>query len=362
MLFRSFPDLSHIFPALRVLSVRVEDESGLPANATSQLDQVLERSTTQFPMLQTLSLPSFYDCIPMLPIGSPPFNHLHTLILDGSLEQEAPDIVLITALLHYTPQLETLWFKHFSDEQFVAVEDPFPQTIKGRADIRVPAHLPRLTYLAISVAGSATDLIECIRAPDLRYLHIDGSRGPGYWDTERHPYEWADYDANSALFALSHLAEHSPNVCHVSMTSIYLTKVGWKWLLFGETVPPFPQLESLSLHGQEPMSGTIVSGFDDALLHRYALEPRLQLRRLALFRCHLTLDGSSIVEAFRGEITRAPHVSYELECDKASLHFSTENLVMLADLGVKLTQHEEVEEDEWWNHKHQIDATDSHAY
>ncbi|KAF8632780.1 hypothetical protein AX15_001682 [Amanita polypyramis BW_CC] len=360
-----YPDSSQIFSALQVLSIRVEDDEGSrgpSGDALPGLDRVLEGATELFPKLQTLSLPSFYDCIPMLLISNPPFNHLHTLILDGSLESDAPDIGLVTALLHYTPQLETFWFKHSSEEQFSSVNDPFQYIIKGRADVRVPAHLPRLTNLAISVAGSATDIIECIRAPALRYLHIDGSRNPKYDDPG---WDFTDYRSSCARWALKLLAEHSPDVLHLAVTSVYLTNAGWEWLLFGEQsspVLPFPQLQSLSLHGHEPLFREVEFGFDDALLRRYAREPRLQLRKLAFFRCNLALDGSLIVEAFRKVVKVAPYESYELEFDGVSPQFSEEDLTALADLGVKLIRHQEVNEYDWWDRGNQIDASDSHAY
>ncbi|KAF8621762.1 hypothetical protein AX15_007501 [Amanita polypyramis BW_CC] len=359
-----YPDSSQILSALQTLSIYAEEDNSLhwpPCDPLPGLDLVLEDATNQFPKLQTLSLPSFYDCIPLPLLGNPSFDHLHTLILDGYLENDVPDIGLVTELLHYTPHLETFWFKHSSENQPMSVNDPFQHMVKDRTDVRVPAHLPRLTNLAISVAGCATDIIECIRAPALRCLHFDGSRNLEYSDPGE---DFTEYKSSRARWALKYLAECCPDVRYLAVTSIYLTNAGWEWLLFGEQSGPvpFPQLESLSLHGHKPSFKEIEFGFNDDLLRRYAHGPRLQLRRLAFFGCNLALDGTLIVEAFRKVIDVAPHESYELEFDCASPQFSAEDLATLTDLGIKLVRHQEVKVDKWWKRGHQIDASDSHAY
>ena len=52
------------------------------------------------------------DTVPMLPLSAS-FSNLNGLILNGSLENDIPSAGLLAALLHCTPQLESLWVKHF---------------------------------------------------------------------------------------------------------------------------------------------------------------------------------------------------------------------------------------------------------
>ncbi|KAF8622528.1 hypothetical protein AX15_006965 [Amanita polypyramis BW_CC] len=363
-----FPFPTAVFPALEVLSVRMEDEFSEYSNIWPYVDQVLEDAANQYrcPMLHTLSLPSFYGCVPLLRDASRPFDRLRVLILDGSLEQDVFEPKMAAIVLQYTPQLETLWFKHHTIEhvQPGGASELFLNGIE-EVTFRTPVHLPCLAHLAISMPGSAADLIEYIRAPALCYLHIDGSRGPGYNQTERLEYKWANDDTNSTQRALRCLSRYSPNVRHLAVTSVYLTRAGWEWLLLRSGDDgPFPLLESLSLHGHEVSSGGVACGFDNALLRRYAAcEPRLGLRRLVLFRCNLAFDGSLIVEVFRKAVAVDGRESYELEFDSVSVRFLVEELVALERLGVKLIKRQGgVKEDEWWSRGHQIDAFDWHAY
>ncbi|KAF8626968.1 hypothetical protein AX15_004608 [Amanita polypyramis BW_CC] len=64
------------------------------------------------PNLRKLHINSFHDVLPMLPSSSS-FSQLTTLILDGSLERYSSYPSLMAALLHCTPQLESLWMKHY---------------------------------------------------------------------------------------------------------------------------------------------------------------------------------------------------------------------------------------------------------
>ncbi|KAF8626569.1 hypothetical protein AX15_004801 [Amanita polypyramis BW_CC] len=361
-----FPDPSQNFPALRVLSVRV-DGPAEEYEPLSSLEQFLWDAAKQFPMLQTLALPIHWECIPVLPITSPIFMYLHTLILDGAVGNDEPDLGLIIALLHYTPQLETLWVKHASVDQFGYPTNPIEE-LKGRKNIPLPAHLPNLTSLAISVPGGATDLLWYIEIPALHCVHLDETRDFEYLGLDSIDYEpgaffdFGDCSMDYTKWVVRHLAEHCRNLCYLALTSIYPDKTGWKWLLCGEPFEhglPFPQLRSLSLNGYKPLRrGTL----DREILRSYARKPRLGLRRLAFFRCNIDLDGSSIVEGFRKTVNNAPHESHELEFDETSVQFSEEDLATLMDLGVKVIQHRGAEEDKWWNDRHKIDGFDSHAY
>ncbi|KIL66878.1 hypothetical protein M378DRAFT_160406 [Amanita muscaria Koide BX008] len=364
-----FPDLSHgkIFPELQALSVRVtvdvDAHSPGPYRAIwPKVDRVLESATSNFPGLRTLSISSFFDCIPVLPDLSS-FSHLHTLILDGSGEEDLTDIILIVALLHSTPQLETLWIKHFFREHFVAVTNPnVPGTIKGRKNPRLHVVLPHLTSLAVTVPGCALELLRCIEAPALRNLHLDGSRAPDFWDF---PSGWTNSDTSSVRNALERFAQRAPNLRHLAVTAVLLTHPGWEWLLFGNEgrEPPFLQLETIALHQLHDKSLMgIECGFDDALLMRYAKERPIALRRLVIHQCNIPLTASSVIEAFRGAMRGGRRVPCELEYDPRSINITEEEVDILARMDVRLICRQEEAGGKWWTGGHERDASDSHAY
>ncbi|KIL65674.1 hypothetical protein M378DRAFT_456261 [Amanita muscaria Koide BX008] len=342
-----------VFPTLESLSIRVEDDPGKYTSEWPHLNVVLERAIGWFPMLRTLAINTFNDCIPVYPERSS-FAHLHTLILDGTLEQGEGYIGSMVAVLYSTSRLETLWLKHFAREQNLNVDNLH---VKGR-EIHIPVPLPCLTSLSIAVPGCGADITECIDAPALHELHIDGSRGPMYGETECDDILWSDWEARSVLDSLKHLANGSQHLRRLAITSTYLTAGGWQWLLFGEGKgPPFPQLECLALHGLDESSGEISCGFSDALLLHYSQEPSICLSKLTLLRCRFPLSGMALVRAIKAK-------PFELEFDRCCPQLSTDEYNTLVDLQVKLCRRQEweVKEDEWWTRGHQIDASDSHVY
>ena len=106
---------SEAMPALEVLSVLSEQglEDLCEAAIWPQLSLILVNASMMFPNLRKLHMNSYHDVVPRL-LSSPSFSHLTKLILDGSLEQHSSRPELIVALLHCTPQLESLWMKHDS--------------------------------------------------------------------------------------------------------------------------------------------------------------------------------------------------------------------------------------------------------
>ena len=117
-----FPNLKP-FPMLQVLSILSECESTGDPSADAvwpQLDLVLADATTMFPSLRELHINSFYDAVPILPISAS-FSNLSSLILNGSFKNDIPSAGLLAALLHSTPQLESLWVKHYLWQDFETV-------------------------------------------------------------------------------------------------------------------------------------------------------------------------------------------------------------------------------------------------
>ena len=101
-------------PALEVFSVLSKPGTGDFAEYTlwPELRSVLENASMMFPNLRKLHLNTFHDAVPVLP-SSASFSHLTKLILDGSLEWSSSCPSRIAGLLHCTPQLESLWMKHY---------------------------------------------------------------------------------------------------------------------------------------------------------------------------------------------------------------------------------------------------------
>ena len=358
-----FPISSELYLGLQTLSIRVDEDIENYHSARPRLDSFLERTLDRFPKLQTLAIPSFFQCIPVFP-ETTSLSNLSTIVIDGTVEREDASIALIVALLHSTPQLETLWLKTLSREQPVLVTGPtIPQSIKNTNPVKNPVILPRLTRLAVSAPGVGSDLLYCIEAPRLHDLHLDGSRGHPYKEFVGRDFIWSPFDDNAVYRGLKKLALRSPGVRRLALTSTYLTHESWKWLLFGDRGgPPFSQLESLALHGMNPYSGEIKCGFDDDLLLQYSRQPRETLRRFVLLRCRLLLSESALVKVFESAISGVPNKAYELEID-TSFGTTGHYFDVLAEMGVKVIRHQEdVPENEWWFHGHQVDALDSHAY
>ena len=350
----------NVVQALKVLSILSQTESDYLLNPKwPRLDMVLADATNTFPNLQKLHMNSFYDSVPMLPFAAS-FSHLSTLVLNGSCEDEIAYPALIAAFLNCTPQLESLWMKHRFWRNYHDVTPPTASgVVKGRpgSEISLDIRLPRLRHLAVSVPGTACDLIACITAPMVEDLHLDGSREPQYEQGERIDDDWDVEDITTVRNALRLFASRCRSVRRFAVTRAYLSRDVWDWIMFGEDEkgPPFPMLECIALHG---IVDAEWSGFDDGLLERFAREPSLPLKRLALLYCDFPLHASMVVEAFRA--TGAE----EFECDEYVPLWEADEWEQLEELGVSLTYWEGSEEveDEWWSCGLSIDATDSEAY
>ena len=245
-----FPSLKP-FPMLEVLSILSEREStGNPLDAVwPQLDLVLADATTMFPNLRELHINSFYDTVPILPISAS-FSNLSRLILNGSLENDIPSAGLLAAFLHCTPQLESLWVKHYYWKDFETVSPPVTQSmVKGRSNISPDIQLPRLKHLAVSIPGPACNLMGCITAPALEDLHLDGSRELLEEDEDEEWYEWVGWEKELVYDALKLLASRCQNVLRLAVTDAYLARITWEWIMCGEDgrPPPFQKLRRITL-------------------------------------------------------------------------------------------------------------------
>ena len=355
----AFPK-SEAIPALEVFSALSECESTNPldsAGAWPRLDLVLVNASTMFPNLRRLHMNSFYDAVPMLPDSSS-FSHLTTLILDGSLERYSSCPSLVAALLHSTPQLESLWMKH----HFWRNPDSMSEwrTIKGRS-ISQNIQLPKLKHLAVSAPGTTCDLIGCITAPALEDLHLDGSRGPTNGDSpERPDIQWSDGVSESVYNALKLFASRCRNLRRFAITRAYLSRSAWDWLLFGEDGrgPPFSKLECIALHGVFEYVSSTRNSFDNELLEKFARDPKIPLKRLALLYCDFPLRASVLVDVFRASGAK------ELECDAYVPQWEGGEEEQFDELRASLTRWPEsqVAEDKWWTYGHSVDAADSEAY
>ena len=352
-----FPNAKPI-QALEILSILSECESSDPLDAVwPRLDLVLADADTKFPNLRKLSMNSFYDSIPMLPLSAS-FSFMTTLTLDGSLERFGSSPPLIAAFLHCTPQLESLWMKNYYRASFGDVSNW--SAVKGRSGIPPSIQLPKLKHLAVSVPGTACDLVGCITAPMLEDLHLDGSSGPTYGDSPERPVlQWSEWIVITLHNALKRFALRCQNVRRFAVTQTYLSQAGWEWILFGEdgSGPPFPMLESISLHGMLRYVHRIWNGFDDQLLEKFARDPKIPLKKLVFLNCKFPLKVSVLAEAFRASGAK------ELECDTYVPQWEDKG-EQLKELGVSVTRWHwsMVVEDKWWTHGHSIDVTDDAAY
>ena len=346
---------SEAIPALEVFSALSGYESTKPC-AWPQLDLVLVNASTMFPNLRKLHMNSFHDALPILPSFAS-FSQLTTLILDGSLERYSSCPSLIAALLHCTPQLESLWMKHYFWDNPDNLSDW--RTIKGRS-ISQNIQLPKLKHLAVSVPGTACELIGCIAAPVLEDLHLDGSRGPTDVCFADSPEEWSHSVLDSVYNALKLFALRCQNVRRFAITEAYLSRSMWEWLLFGGDGrgPPFPMLECIALHGVLFHMPFTWNEFDDKLMEKFARDPKIPLKKLALLHCNFLLSASVLVDASRASGAK------ELEYDEEVPQWEGGEKDRFDELRVSLTRwhKSQVVNDGWWTYGHWIDATDSEAY
>ncbi|KAF8623591.1 hypothetical protein AX14_011920 [Amanita brunnescens Koide BX004] len=239
-------------------------------NDWQRLDEALADATNMFPNLQKLHMNSFFDSVPMLPLSAS-FSHLNTLVLDGTGEDDVAHPALIAALLNCTPQLESLWMKHDFWQNHIDLAPPTASMIKGRpgSKISLDIQLPRLRHLAVSVPGTACDLMGCITAPMVEDLHLDGSRDS---ECEEDTRQWENEDTTTVRNALRLFASRCRSVRRFAVTQVYLSQNVWDWIVFGEDKrgPPFPTLECIALHG---ICGLVLNGFDDELLEKFARGP-----------------------------------------------------------------------------------------
>jgi hypothetical protein len=336
---------SGAIPALKVFSALSEYESTKPS-AWPQLDLVLVNASKMFPNLRKLHMNSFHDTLPILPSFAS-FSQLTTLILDGSLERYSSCPWRIAALLHCTPQLESLWMKHYLWDKSNNLSEWC--AIKGRS-ISQNIQLPKLKHLA--VPGTACDVLED--------LHLDGSREPTDVDYAHSPEEWTHSVLDSVYNTLKFFALRCQNVRRFAITEAYLERSSWEWLLFGEDGrgPPFPKLECIALHGVLFHMPFTWNYFDDELMEKFACNPKIPLKKLTLLHCDFLLSASVLVDAFRASGVK------EIECDEEVLQWEGGEKDQFDELRVSLMQwhKSQLVNDGWWTYGHWIDATDSEAH
>jgi hypothetical protein len=230
--------------------------------------------------------------------------------------------------------------------------------IKGRS-ISQNIHLPKLKHLAVSVPGTAFDLIRCIAAPVLEDLHLDASRGPTYDSPEPPDIDWDHWVLELVYNTLKPFALRCRNVRRFAITEAYLSRSSWEWLLFGEDGgPPFPKLECITQHGVFWHMPFTWNAFDDKLMEKFARDPKIPLKKLALLHCDFSLSASVLVDAFRASGAK------ELEYDEGAPQWEGVEKEQFDELRVSLTRwhKSQLAYDKWWTYGRRIDATDSEAY
>lgn len=364
MLNEIFPDPSRVFPELQslmILAARGREDPHTPA--LPYLDKQLENIDERFPGLQQLGVPTFFDCLPMPPTTAS-FNFLHSLVLNGIFQATSANLVCVISMLHSTPQLEALWFKNATRDDEISIhtdpEIPLEET-KGRDHISIPVFLPCLTHLAVTSPGCATELLRYIVAPALQNLHLDGSR-PRTFALCCDP--WTPWQAKSVRLVLRAFYKNSPNLRHFAITTTFLDQDAWEWLLFGESAsdpPPFPELETISLHELVIFNGESRCWFDDTLLLRFAREPRIPLRRLVLSCCALGLTWSVLFGALKAAAAHTPFFEFVIN-DSHQKKLSENLREELEMAGIKLTEGDDSEDNWGVNRKDHVDPFDAYVY
>jgi hypothetical protein len=356
-----FPN-TKAFPALKLLSILSDSEVLDPLDAIwPRLDLVLADAAAMFPNMQKLLMNIFYDSVPMLPLSAS-FPNLCTLVLDGALESNIPSPELIASFLNCMPQLETLWIKHFLWQTFddVGLSSDWG-TIKGRSGIPQGIRLPKLKRLAVSVPGIMYNLIAFIETPVLEDLHLDGSCDPDAVERAPPAGGWSNRRIRSMETVLRRLALRCRSVRRLALLAVDLRRTGWDWILFGSedgSGPPFPNLESIALHGIK--YDYLRGGFGDQLLKRFARQQMIPLKRLVFMNCHFPMSGSTLVEALRTSGIRELEYAY----GAGTPQWDVEEREQLQALGVSLRcwWSHELRFYQWWIHAHEIDETDSKLY
>ncbi|KAF8629813.1 hypothetical protein AX15_003260 [Amanita polypyramis BW_CC] len=341
-----------IFSELRVLSIQLQPELVESRDVYPPGGTLLD-ATEIFPELRCLRLLGFSRSIPVLYRSS--FRHLHTLILGGTAMDDAEILSnagAVVALLHCTPQLECLWMKDLTFEYLIDE--------RHYCDVEISTHirLPHLTSLAVSVPGLAADLVYCIDAPKLCRLHLDGTYVGCLFDED--DFIWDLSCIRRLMRSLKKFASRCRTIRYLATTATFLTREDWEWVLFGDgNGPPFPELESISVHHQSKTTGSITFGLDDDLLLRFSREPCLPLRRFVLLANDFPLSGSAVIDTFKSIMKASPNRKYELIYDVDVPHFKDrEERENLKALGVDV----DCCWVDWWEYSPDMIGTDWFVY
>jgi F-box-like len=284
----------HTPTILESLAIEVDDSKDETLICDGMYLKELLSHAESFPALRSLTLPALWPSLPVPPPQLPTaYASLNTLVISGPFPC-IPDALYSTiCILHFTTQLQTLWFKVDDNDSFMVVKGrtTLPRGLHY-APTAIPAHLPLLTSVTVTVPGSGCDLLTCIDAPVLRDLHLDGSRPvPDVWPTP---------PSDHIMYALQKVATRSPGLRRLALTEATLPETAFKWLLSGDPlrgeivdnqpgVVPFQNLETLALRD---CAKTYVCGLTDGALLRYADAPGVTLRRLVLHHCEsVSLDA-----------------------------------------------------------------------
>ncbi|KAF9526159.1 hypothetical protein CPB83DRAFT_885154 [Crepidotus variabilis] len=375
ILYTIYPSLLTTFPKLTSFAVIVDEDPWPNPHKTHWplLYTFLERAVPCFTNLTSFTIPTYESSVPVFRPGTSCFNRLNTLIFDGSFEGQESNMAMIVALLHHTPQVETIWFK--TEIKYTTMDlgsSVIPRTIRNFADVPRPAFLPCLTHLAVSTPGAGSDLFRCIDAPALQDLHIDGARRIRDRDPDDVDTSWVLWYVASQRLAIRELGRRSPNLRRLAITDTLFNRREWLWMLAGTEPegPPFRSLESLTLSQFLPFDikhdvEDAAVWFDEDILGSYSAEGMI-LRRLAVRRCNFPLSGATLVDMFKKSIeksaTSGSSGSFVLAIDSSCTGITEDHITELTAAGVLVKNVGEVEEHEWWAQGFRLDPRDSHVF
>lgn len=314
-----------LLPSLRRLTLT----GGADVDQTELiLRSVLPSFLALAPNVHTLTLPCYDESLP-LGIQRANILALTTLELHADIDdpvyQAKPNEVLcflihvptIVSVTYITP--DSWSTSPFTPRPTLASMDAF--TMNER-EYTLPVILPHLKHITISApGGSCLDILQCIKAPCLSTITIQGPQSPIASEIDNHTFR-------DDLFAtVVKLAERSPVLKIFRVHRCPLNGRVFRALFFGGRCSdlqfhPFPVLEHLSFKQCSIEEGAMSGASLDVLLDivdnpRFALEtlvlssmPELMGNHLGACVCWLMEDRSE-KKHLRVEITTCPLVREE---------------------------------------------------
>ncbi|KAF8520568.1 hypothetical protein JB92DRAFT_2895084 [Gautieria morchelliformis] len=247
-------------PLLEELCIAIEEMSDMPADENQDY---FEHAFYPSPRLRRLT-------ISPLRIPAPSSKLLSTvsalMIVSGPNDQVTP----IQRALNTIAAIPRLKYLKYSGYHFFSFQ------ASHSLDYPRVEVLPHLEEVHVTVPGCGLDILQCLEAPTLRSVCLDGSREDGYAE------DWDDEGVTHVSASLKRLPQRAPHIQRLDIHRIEeLQADTCKWL-FSQT--DFAHLEELRIEGSTMT--------DEAFSQSSSLGPCL--RRLELIDCE-DITGNALI-------------------------------------------------------------------